>query len=159
MNETTETNQTKIDKDIDTTILDIPKYGYGKQFENKLLRFVKRGTFYSYPTDIEKQNLDEKNLNDEGKLQRWWGQFDRPHTVKKSDGEEIKVEALFLTKTQNDRLTNLGVNGKTIEEMFKEGSGAKLVCCKVKKSSGSGYYWSLLSVAKYKEMFEKDPIE
>ena len=33
MNETTETNQTKIDKDIDTTVLDIPSYGYGKQFE------------------------------------------------------------------------------------------------------------------------------
>jgi len=159
MNETTETDQTKLDKDIDTTILDIPKYGYGKQFENKILRFVGRGTFWSHPTDIERQNLDKTKLNDEGKLQRWWGKLDKFHTVKKSDGEEIQVEALFLTKTQNDRLTNLGNDNKTIDELFKDGSGAKLVCCKVKKSSGSGTYWSLVSANKYKEMFGKEPLE
>ncbi len=123
MSETTKTDQTKIDKDVDTSVLDIPKYGYNKQFENKLLRFVDRGEFWSVPTDMEKQNLDKTKLNEDGKLQRWWGKFDKSYTVKKSDGEEIKVDGLFLTKTQNDRLTNLGNKDQTINDMFKDG------CC------------------------------
>lgn len=152
-------NETKIDKDIPTDSLEIPKYGYGKQFDNKLVRFVGRGTFWNSPTDMEKQNLDERKLNDEGKLQRWWGRLDRPYTVAKSDGEKIQVEALQLTRTQNDKLTRLGTESKSIDEMFKEGAGVKLVCCKVKKKSGIGGYWDLLTITQYKERFEKDPLE
>jgi len=159
MEKTNETNQTKIDNDIDTGVLEIPKYGYGKQFDNKLVRFVGRGTFWSNPTDMEKQNLDQTKLNEEGKLQRWWGKLDRPHTVKKADGEEIQVEAIQLTRTQNDKLTRLGTDQKTIDEMFKDGSGVKLVCCEVQKKSGIGGYWDLLTITQYKERFEKDPLE
>ena len=161
--DTTKTPETKDTPDtsdqIDTSVLDIPKMGYGKDFEEKLLTFIKRGTFKSKPTDVENQNLNQDLLDNDGNLQRWYGVLDREYTRKMADGTEVKVGAIQLTKTQNDRLTALGNSETTIEKLFADGKKAQLVNCKVQKKNSTTRYWTLLTVNQYKERFDKEPLE
>lgn len=154
-NKQTEPKQTE----IDTSALELPKMGYGKDFENKLLTFISRGTFESKPSDMEMKNPNiEDLLNEAGNLQRWYGVLDKEYSRTMADKTETKVTAIQLTKVQNDRLTQLDTSEKTLDEMFAEGLKAKLVCCKTPSKSGGNVYWNLLTVNQYKERFGKDPI-
>lgn len=156
---TSDTPETKETDQIDTSPLEIPKMGYGKDFENKLITFIKRGTFLSKPTEIENQNLNKDLLNSDGNLQRWYGVLDRQYTRTMADGTEVKVNAVQLTKTQNDRLTALGNSETTVDKMFVDGNKAKLVVCKVQKKNSTTRYWTLLTTNQYKERFNKEPEE
>ncbi len=168
MNETLDTNETPETKNttdtpetnqIDTSILEIPKMGYGKDFEDKLLTFVKRGTFFSKPTGMESENLNESLLDKDGNLQRWYGVLDREYTRTMADGTDVQVKAIQLTKTQNDRLSALGNSEISIDDLFADKKKAKLVNCKVQKKDSQNKYWTLLTTNQYKERFSKDPLE
>ena len=116
--------------------------GYGKDFENKLLPFIKSGTFKSKPTDVEKQNLNEQLLDEDGNLQRWYGILGKEYSRTMADGEIVQVSAVQLTKTQNDRLTALGNSDISVDKLFAEGKKVKLVVCKVPKKNSTMRYWT-----------------
>lgn len=161
-NETTETpktTETPETDQIDTSTLEIPKMGYGKDFEDKLITFIKRGTFRSKPTSMESENIDEKLLDVNGTVQRWYGVLDREYQRIMADGTKIKVSAIQLSKTQNDRLSALGTTEIPIDKLFVEGKKAKLVNCKVQKIDSQNKYWTLLTVNQYRERFNKEPLE
>ncbi len=148
-------SQNKTDETyMPTDNLEIPKCGFNKDFDGKLITIVNRGTFWSKPTPVEQENLNKDLLDEEGNLQRWYAKIDKTYTVKTNDGE-LTVVGLRLTKTQNDKITRLGNDETPVEKLFEEGKKAQLVCCKVKKKSGSGSYWDLLTPTQYKERFNK----
>lgn len=158
-NETPETKGTPETDEIDTSPLEIPKMGYGKDFENKLVTFIKRGTFFSKPTEIENQNLNKDLLNEDGNLQRWYGVLDREYPRTMADGTKVQVNAVQLTKTQNDRLTALGNSEINVDKLFADGKKVKLVVCKVPKKNSTTRYWTLLTINQYKDRFDKEPLE
>jgi len=157
--ETKDTTETPETDEIDTSVLEIPKMGYTKDFENKKLTFIKRGTFRSKPTSMESENLDEKLLDDNGTIQRWYGVLDKEYTRTMADGTKIQVSAIQLTKPQNDRLTALGNSETPIDKLFADGKKATMVNCKVQKKDSKNKYWTLLTINQYKDRFEKNPLE